>query len=597
MPGYGLPAPLGGTAVGARLTRPGSSAETAVHRLNLGMAAAGGTAFLTLLVDHGLLMGSGYSEPLRLLQIACVATFAGLQAAKLLVVEAPRAYLRSHWLDFSMLFVLAVQFVAHLGLRDTPEYVYLERHGVPSPLWTFYIALLQLYLLAIVGLRSTLLHRALLRLRLRPAQMLVVSFVTLIGGGTLLLALPGATTSGDSMGLIDALFTATSAVCVTGLTVIDVGTDLSIQGQGLLLALIQAGGLGMLTITASFALFSGRGLDEDEGRALGEALEVRTVIEMRQTLGRVVRATLLIEAAGAACLWWTWRDQLADPLQRASWSLFHAISAFCNAGFALFPQNASLTMLTKDLPTNAIIALLIVLGGLGFGVLNELGRFLLARVRRLPTPAWSRHSRWVLGLSFGLIAAGTVSILVFERDGVLGALSPAGQWLAALFQSITLRTAGFNTVDLTLLGAPAVVICIVWMLIGGAPGSTAGGMKTTTVLAAWSAATRRPALDRPTARRALRLTGIFLGTWLLTSGLLVVLQGESGLRVWFESASALGTVGLSMGLTQELSTPSRLLLCLAMFCGRVGPFALVAALLPLKSEESPPATSQRILVG
>jgi len=571
---------------------------TALRRLDAGLAGAATLALASLVVEYGLPARPVPLDVLRLVDLLCVLAFAGCQLAKLLVVSQPLAYLRSHRLDFALLFVLAAGTLLVAGLRETPEYRYLQREGAPSPLWAFYVALLQAYLFFVVVARSHRLHRLLVRLRLRPAQLLAVSFLTLILIGAVLLALPGASRDGRSIGLVDALFTSTSAVCVTGLVVRDTGSQFSNAGLTAIAGLIQAGGLGILTITASLAVFGGPGLDRRERAAIGEALEIDQVRETRRVLGRIIGTTLLIEAAGALALYVAWHDLLADPLRRAAWAAFHAVSAFCNAGFALFADNASLTAFVGDPGINLTIAILIVLGGLGFSVLaDSAGRawdVLRGRERR----RLRRHSRWVLVTTLVLVATGALAFHASERHGVLAGLSGTERWIAAAFQSVTLRTAGFNTVDFAAIGLPAVALCVAWMLIGGSPGSTAGGMKTTTAAVVVASLVRRPRLDAALRGKAARTALAYLGVFLVSTLLLGLLAGSGAAEVPFEVASALGTVGVSMGLTWKLGTAAKLLVSGMMFVGRVGPFVLAAALLNRKAPEAaeiPP--ERRIQLG
>jgi trk system potassium uptake protein TrkH len=375
------------------------------------------------------------------------------------------------------------------------------------------------------------------------------------------------------------LFTATSAVCVTGLVVRDTWTQFSTFGLTVLASLIQIGGLGILTFTATFALVGGPSLSKRERARLARAVDPEKIGKLEALLGRVFVGTFVTEAVGAAALYAIWRDAFPDPFVRAGQAAFHAISAFCNAGFALFPDNASLTAFASDPWTCLAIGSLIVLGGLGFPVLAELA------VRGRPV---TRHARWVVLATATLIALGAVLLAAFEGYDLL----------SALFQSVTLRTAGFNTVPLGALGLPAVALCVAWMLVGGSPAGTAGGMKTTTLVAAFSALSGRPRLDRPTARRAARLAAVFLAAFVGFVVATAVAQGEFHRRLVFEVASALATVGLTMDYTTELGTAARLTICLAMFAGRVGPFALAAAILPWREERvEAPSAEERVLLG
>lgn len=540
------------------------------------------TALLSLsllVLRHGMQLGGGYVGLIGIGNTVCVLVFAAAQAAKLVVVPDPADYYRRHRLDFALLFLLVIQLIAYAGLRSTAEYGWLERQGVASPLWPLIVVSVQVYMVAIVALRSTAVHWLLVLLRLRPAQILVVSFALLILFGTLLLAMPGAAADGRASSLLDAFFTATSAVCVTGLVVWDTGTHFSGLGLTVLLLLIQAGGLGMLTITGSFALFGGKELAKHDTHTITKAMSVGSVQEAALVLRRVVVATLLFEGLGAVALFVAWDRLIPDTLDRIGWAVFHSVSAFCNAGFALFPANASLIGSPGTTSALAAIAALIVAGGIGFIVLDEFVKRLIARLSRRSVPPLSTHARWTLAATATLLAVGTLLFWVTERDGVLRSLDGLESWVHAGFQSVTLRTAGFNSVDLATLGLPSVILCIVWMLVGGAPGGTAGGMKVTTAALVVASPFRRLMPDRTLRRRALILAAIFVGQYVVLTAALALAQQALDGRLAFEVASALGTVGLSMGATAELGTAGKLIVCAAMFAGRVGPFALAASLL------------------
>ena len=552
-----------------------ASTARVLRRIDVGMGAAALLALASLVVERGFAPPAEVRAAARMLEMACVVCFVGLQVAKLAAVESPLAYLRSHRLDFVLFVLLACQAVVHVGLTGSPEARWLRERGVSSPLLRLYVAMLQVYLLVIVVERTHLVNRVLLRLRLRPVQLLVVSFLVLIAIGTVLLALPEASRDGRSIGAIDAFFTATSAVCVTGLVVRDTGTQFTALGVSVLAVLIQAGGLGMLTVTAALALLARAPI----GPVESAALEVEGLAPLRRLLRRVLVVAFSCELAGAALLYACFGGVLADPLRRAGWALFHAVSAFCNAGFALFPRNASLTAFSGHAGTLLVVAALIVLGGLGFPVLAELSRRIASRLAGRPLRPLRRSTRLVLGWTLGLIAIGAVLLWVFERERSLAA-SGAGVVWDALFQSVTLRTAGFNSVDLALFGTPAVVLSIVWMLVGAAPGGTAGGMKVTTIATIARALFARRIASPRLLHAALPVVAGFLAAFVLVTAAVCLLERRFDGALAFESASALGTVGLSIGSTAALSTPTKLVLCLAMFAGRVGPLVLVAALFP-----------------
>jgi trk system potassium uptake protein TrkH len=430
---------------------------------------------------------------------------------------------------------------------------------------------------------------------LTAAQLFVLSFLGLIAIGTAgLLLLPGLYT-GEGLGLVDALFTATSAVCVTGLIVVDTATYFTRAGQAWLLVLIQAGGLGILTFsTLILSLLGGRHLELEEA-AGGHAAFLRHAT-FRSLLRTVMAVTFTLETLGAVSLWVTWRARFGAG--EAVWhAVFHAVSAFCNAGFSTFSD--SLVSVRTSPVTVGTIAFLVILGGLGFIVLEDVrARWLRRQTRRL-----SLHSRLVLTSTGILLAVGFALFLLFEArpGGTLVEMSWPGRVLNAFFMSVTPRTAGFNTVDYDVVTNPALLLTMLLMIVGGSPGSTAGGIKTVSlsVLVLHLASRLRgrghvPAFDRTipweTVHRAVGL--VVGGLAILGVGALALMATESlthGVgertafaRLVFETSSAFGTVGLSMGSTPLLSDPGKLVTVLLMFLGRVGPAAVVAAMFTMR---------------
>lgn len=415
----------------------------------------------------------------------------------------------------------------------------------------------------------------------RSARLLAAGFAAAASVGTLLLTLPGATVDGDGLSLVDAFFTATSAVCVTGLTVIDIGAGLTAFGQVVVLTLIQIGGLGVMTVTTFFAYAVGRRISLSDTLTVGEALGQPNLSAITRLARNVAVTTFAIEAAGAIALAAVWNRDY--PLGRALYyGAFHAVSAFCNAGFDLFGR--SLTAYVRSVPVNFIVAGLVVVGGLGFAVVSEV---LSARRGR----GLSLHTRVVLKTTAALIAAGTVLVLAleFSNPATLGPLAPGEKVLAALFQSVTPRTAGFNTVPIGSLFQPTLLLLIVLMFIGASPGSTGGGIKTTTfvtMLAAIRSALRgrtdveigERRVPEEVAVKAWVITALALGLVLAVTGVLLLTEGVSLMEAAFETVSALGTVGLSTGITPKLTVAGRIILPLVMYAGRVGPLTLAVAL-------------------
>jgi trk system potassium uptake protein TrkH len=419
-----------------------------------------------------------------------------------------------------------------------------------------------------------------------PAQLLAVSFAGLIAAGTVLLWLPVAAAR-EQLSLLDAFFTSTSAVCVTGLIVVDTPNDLSIFGQLIVLLLIQAGGLGYMSISTVVAVAIGKQLTVHERITLQEALNVQTMDGLIRFVLNVLRLTLAFELAGALVLGFRWTGEMG--LGRALYfGLFHAVSAFNNAGFALFSD--SLMQYRDDPIVNATLLTLIICGGVGFVVLTELGR--LRKARRL-----SVHTRLVLTMSAALIIGTTLAIFVLEHRNprTIGDLNLPQRLLASFFQAVTPRTAGFNTLDIGAMTPATQFLLMVLMFIGAAPGGTGGGIKVTTfsitVAALW--ATVRGAQDAVIFKRRLppdliaRAFFVSLIAFLALNGvaaLLLITEGHGLLPTLFETVSAAGTVGLSTGeagapfsLAGHFSPIGKLLLIVTMYMGRIGPLTLAVA--------------------
>lgn len=432
-----------------------------------------------------------------------------------------------------------------------------------------------------------------------PARLMASSFLLLIAVGTLMLTFPAATRDGLGASLLDALFTATSATCVTGLAVQDTGTYFTPFGQLTILLLIQTGGLGIMTLSGAAALLLGRRLGLRSRSLLSDALEMPDATALQSLVGYIVKMTLLIEGCGALLLFV--RFYALMPVEEAAYNaIFHAISAFCNAGFSTWSD--SLTRFRGDLLVNLVVSLLIIAGGLGFTVIAELQR---GRQRR---PRRSLQLRVVMLMTLGLILLGAVAHYFFDYNATLAGLPLDEKVLAALFSSVSARTAGFNTVDFAGLSHPAILMLLVLMYIGAAPGGTAGGIKITTVavltLSIRAMLTGRAevelfdrAVPQPVVYKSVAIAAVSL---LLIVALLVPLLATEAAAfevVLFEAVSAFGTVGLSMGLTPHLTVAGKLLIIVLMFAGRTGPLTLALAI-----GERPPGArytlpSETIMVG
>ena len=434
--------------------------------------------------------------------------------------------------------------------------------------------------------------RFLSRLLNSPARLPIVGFAALITIGAGLLMLPGAS-MGHPLHLVDALFMSTSATCVTGLSVMDIGSQLSRFGQWVILALIQVGGLGIMTLSTMLLMMM-KGRPTLSGQAIIK--DTFTYGEGKQSVSTVLKHVFLvamtIEGIGAVLLY---VRMIPDAGWRSSAypALFHAISAFCNAGFALFPN--SFMDFRGDWVINGILSVLIVLGGIGFVVIAEV----LQRVRhhkKHPKP-WSLHTRLAVSASALLIVGGAAAILFMEWHNTLAALPLPGKCLAALFQSVSARTAGFNTVDIGTMANETLFLIMILMFIGACPGSCGGGIKTTTAagliimgLSRMRGQRRPQVFNRtlPDAGLSKATSIVLISIVAITLAIMALMISELGdlphtqtrgrfLELAFEAVSAFGTVGLSTGITTTLSQAGRIMLTLLMFVGRLGPLVIAVA--------------------
>lgn len=445
--------------------------------------------------------------------------------------------------------------------------------------------------------------------KMQPTQIMVIGFALVILIGGILLNLPIATQSGEQIGLLDALFTATSAVCVTGLVVVDTATYWSTFGQVVIILLIQIGGLGFMTVTTLFALITKKKINLKERLLIQESLNQVDLSGLVKLTRYVLITTLIIEGMGAFLLSTVFIPQFG--LAQGVWySVFHAISAFCNAGFDLMGvisgPFSSLTSYVNNVTVTMTISALIILGGLGYPVILDVLK--QRKISRL-----SLHSKVVLLTTTILIAIGMIFILIVESANpeTLGNLSFRGKMLSSFFQSVTVRTAGFNTIDLTIMHQGSIFIMIILMFIGASPASTGGGIKTTTlatlILTVKAFIFQKPDIEvyyrrveGTTIRKALGI--FFIGIVVVVGGTLIISITDSHftlVEVGFEVVSAFATVGLSIGGTPSLGTVGKLFIMLFMFMGRVGSLTIFMALASRGIKKKPPVRypEGKIIVG
>lgn len=440
--------------------------------------------------------------------------------------------------------------------------------------------------------------------RLSHAQIIALGFLLVITLGTILLMLPAASRSGESAGFLTALFTATSASCVTGLVVVDTATNWSLFGQVAILIMIQIGGLGFMTIATLFFFLVRKKISIRERAVLAESINSAHIGRILDLTGMIFTGTVIFELLGAALLSIRFIPQFGVA-RGIYYALFHSISAFCNAGFDLMGIRepfSSFIAYSGDALVNITLVVLITVGGIGFLVWDDILR------NGLHWKKYYLHTKLVLTFSAVLTLGGAVCFFLLEQNRLNAGMPFGEQVLVSLFSAVTPRTAGFNTVDTAALSSGSKLLTTILMFIGGSSGSTAGGIKTTTlavILLSLSTGIRKQRCAYAFGRRipddALkRASTIVFTSLILALGGALLISGIQGLGlsdVMFEVFSAIGTVGLSTGVTRSLSAISRCVIILLMYSGRVGSVSFAIALLERRA--SPPITypEEQITIG
>jgi trk system potassium uptake protein len=467
---------------------------------------------------------------------------------------------------------------------------WINTESLQMKLWT-YIALIIVFIRELSSLRIEFNNKY-----LNPAQLFITSFVAIILAGTLLLMLPNSTYKGIS--LLDSLFTSTSAVCVTGLTVVDIGSYFTPFGLIIIMILIQAGGIGIMTFTSYFGYFFRGGASYQNRLMMQDMTNSERIAEVFSTLKKIILITFLIECLGALIIYFS-LDKTIIPSagNRIFFSLFHSVSGFCNAGFSTLPNNLYEAGFRFNYALHLTIAVMFIIGGLGFPIVFNSFNYLKQVFRNFIYRKKPNHSPWIIDINTRIVLITTLVLLVvgtslfyfFEYNNTLAEHKGLGKFVTAFFSAATPRTAGFNTINTSALHFSTIMIVFVLMWIGASPGSTGGGVKTSTfaiaILNFLSIARGkdrveifRREISPMSTRRAfaiLTLSVIVIG---LSVFFLAIFENEKDLRsLAFESFSAFGTVGLSLGITSQLSDPGKIVIILTMFIGRVSMLTILLA--------------------
>ncbi len=520
-------------------------------------------------------------------------------------------FVRKHLFEgILMVIILLNGFFGYVfGYHIIPEL--LARANIENPL-SFYQSTITIFIFVLLFYEAGIAGSRLSNLNLKPAAAFLLSFLILILFGTGILMMPEMTIRPGSMPFLEALFTSTSAVCVTGLIVVDTATYFTTTGQAVILVLIQLGGFGILSFASFFTLFLGQGVGIRHQAMLQDFLSSESLLTAKSLLGKIISITLLIEFIGFACIFSTWGNevQFESLNQKLFYSLFHSVSAFCNAGFSLFTNGLYEEYVREAYIMHLVICALVILGGIGFPVIQDILSITKLRQRlHNPWRDWTLGTKIAVYVSIALLAFGTITFYLLERNNTLANLTFIEALVTSFFQSTITRTAGFNSVDFSQLRLPTYLIVIFLMFVGGSSGSIAGGIKTSTfyLVFASAVATIRGKLRLEIGRnyignsllfRALSIFAFAVGFVVLGTLLLTIFEpGMKFIDLFFEEVSAFGTVGLSTGITGSLSSYGRIVIIISMFIGRVGTITFAIAFVSRVTTQSYKYPKAHIMVG
>jgi potassium uptake TrkH family protein len=571
------------------------------------MIVIGILAIISLIAEYGFYLKPETEAILHILDEVILIYFVAQSLLKLILATDRIGYLKARLFNFILVFFILLQYLLFSKWLNIQFFQKILETLNILQITKGYIVIVQILLVLSLIVGAARYNKSVARLKFRPAQTFVISFILVILTGAFALMLPRSTVGTGSMRFIDAVFTSVSATCVTGLTIYDTGTYFTLTGQLIILFLIQIGGLGLITFSTFFSMIFAGGSAVKEQLMIREILNEESISEVGKALGKILLITFVIEMIGALILYYHWEDIFPGDKRRLYLAIFHSISAFCNAGFSLFPDG--LMNFQTDIVINMTIMLLIVVGGLGFAVITDIlnYRFYMGRQKRMLTRL-SLQAKLVLIITSGLIMFGTILFFILEYNGALKELSLGNKILVSFFQSIVPRTAGFNTVDFSQIFVSTSLIVIILMFIGASPGSTGGGVKTSTVGVLYASirsilkGRRRveifkkniPFANVNNALIVVIFSMIFTGVAIF---MLSLTENAPLIDIIFEEFSAFGTVGLSRGLTPNLSDSGKVIICLSMFVGRVGPMTLALALASYVDKATYEYPEESVMIG
>jgi trk/ktr system potassium uptake protein len=519
-----------------------------------------------------------------------------------------KEYIRNNKLEYYILLGLVTSMFINWLMGFSISYWLLSFTGIQETNH-LYILFLHIWVLIIVAIELGKVATKPTIWKLSPPWLFIMSFVVLIVIGSSLFMLPEMTTSGNGMKFSDALFTSVSANCVTGLTIVDVSTFFTLKGKILLLVLIQLGGLNIISFATFFISKYHKVITSNrQDRTVKEVLHTESLegSATKKMLRKIISTTLIIEFIGVLVMYNFWGESvsLTPNFNKVFYSIFHSVSAFNNAGFSLFSNGLTNNAINTNYSIHIIIAVLIILGGLGFTTLWDLTKLKTIFSNKNEKSPFRTSSIVALSTSLVLIVIGGLFFVWQEEASTFENHSEYGMYITGFFQSITARTAGFNTTNIGSLSIPVVVMLIIWMFIGASSGSTGGGIKTSTlfvlIAAMWNKLQGKSKeldlLFRDLIKKAIAILSYSLLVLAIGVGILLITEKDQEfVELLFEAVSAFGTVGLSTGITSELSMTGKIVIMILMFIGRIGPLALAYTL--IKGMDIQSETPKGIMIG
>lgn len=538
-------------------------------------------AFGCLIAEYGFYLNETVLQSIHVLTFFALGFFVIQHFLRIILVHDRKQFFRRKWFEHIIAILVVFQFllfqnVIHIPLLD--EFLFSKLD--PSATAALYLGVIQAQLGVYVLLYILRLSHQSASIKIQPARAAFLIYGFLITAGTLLLMLPRATI--DGIRGIDAIFMSTSAICVTGLTTVDPGTTFTPMGQFILLALIQIGGLGIMTLTTFFAFFIGEGFGLRQRFLVGNFIAEENLGKISEMVFRIITFVVVTEVIATIFIFWSWLPEF-NSWQEAAWmALFHSVSGFCNAGFSLFPDGLMNPKIVNDPVGTGAICVAAILGGLGFPVVFNLHNWVLSRLRNARKKVrLTFHSKIVLVVTLGLLICGTGLFLLLDMHYTLAGESWTRKIAYSFFMSAVARTAGFSVVDTAQMAVPTCLVVMALMWVGAGPASTAGGVKVSTFAVGLSMLKSlvrgdnrvtlfKREIDNDTVLKALGIMISYVMVIIVCTIILSMTEDFDMIDIAFEQVSALSTTGLSRGITAGLSDEGKLLISMNMLIGRLG---------------------------